>query len=87
VFVSAVGYLDQNMTNVSVTVGQETPNINFQLSKIPSSQSGSISGTVTGDENPVPEFQYPIAVMLVTTLIAVAIVKSSASNAKRRLAK
>jgi len=87
VFVSAVGYLDQNMTNVSVTVGQETPNINFQLSKIPSSQSGSISGTVTGDENPVPEFQYPIEVMLVTTLIAVAIVKSSASNAKRRLAK
>lgn len=87
VLVSAAGYLSQNITNVSVTVSQETPNINFQLSKIPPVQSGRISGTVTGDESPIPEFQYPIAVMLVVTLIAVAIVKSSASNAKRRLAK
>ena len=81
---SAVGYLSQNITSVSVIVNQETPNTNFQLSKISSAQSGKISGTITGDENPLPEFQYPIAVMLILTLIAVAIAKSSSQKAARR---
>jgi hypothetical protein len=80
---SATGYVTQNITNVSVTVSQETPNTNFQLSKISSAQSGKISGTITGDENPIPEFQYPIAVMLIVTLIAVVIAKSSIQKAAR----
>lgn len=81
---SAAGYVSQNITNVSVTVNLETPNTNFQLSKIASAQSGKISGTITGDENPIPEFQYPIAVMLIVTLIAVVIAKSSMQKAARR---
>jgi len=74
---SAHGYQSQSTTNVNVVEYQITPNVNFQLIKIPPAQSGRISGTVTGDPNPIPEFQYPIAVMLVVTLLAVAIAKSS----------
>jgi hypothetical protein len=32
---------------------------------------------VTGEPNPIPEFQYPMAVMLIVTLIAIALAKSS----------
>jgi hypothetical protein len=74
---SAHGYQIQNQTGVSVVVNQVTSNIDFLLSPIPSSQSGKISGTVTGDPNPIPEFQYPVAMMLVTTLIGIAIAKLS----------
>ncbi len=76
VTVSHVGYVSANRTNVSVTENQVTDNINFQLQSIPTAQSGRISGTVNGDANPIPEFQYPLMVMLVITLVAVAIVKS-----------
>lgn len=69
---SAHGYQDQNKTNVSVTINQVTPNVNFQLSKIPTAQSGTITGTVTGAPGAVPEFQTPIAVALSLTLVAVA---------------
>lgn len=75
---SATGYVTANITNVNVVEAQITPNVNLQLASIPPAQSGRISGTVTGDENPIPEFQYPIAVMLVLTLVAVVIAKSSA---------
>jgi hypothetical protein len=54
---SATGYTSVNMTGVSVTVNQITPNINFQLPKIPPAQSGTTSGTVQGDENPIPSSQ------------------------------
>jgi hypothetical protein len=69
---SAFGYQDANLTMVSVTVNQTTPNVNLQLTKIPAAQSGSISGTVTGDANPIPEFEYPIAIMMIITLTGVA---------------
>jgi len=69
---SAHGYQNQNKTNVSVTINQITPNVNFQLSKIPVGQSGTITGTVTGAPGAVPEFQTPIAVALSLTLVAVA---------------
>jgi hypothetical protein len=73
---SHVGYVPANRTNVNVVENQVTSDINFQLQSIPSAQSGRISGTVNGDANPIPEFQYPIVVMLVISLVAVAIVKS-----------
>jgi len=73
---SHVGYVSANRTNVNVVENQVTSDINFQLQSIPTAQSGRISGTVNGDANPIPEFQYPIMVMLVITLVAVAIVKS-----------
>ena len=80
---SANGYIDKNVTGINVVVNQTTPNVNFQLQQIPPAQSGSISGTVTGDSNPIPEFQYPIAVMLSVTLIAVAAAKSYRPKIKR----
>jgi hypothetical protein len=69
---SAPGYQDKTTTGVSVTVNLVTSNVNFQMSKIPPAQSGTITGTVTGAPNPIPEFQYPIAVALSLTLVAAA---------------
>ena len=77
VAVSAVGYQDAYVTNVPVLVGQLTPNVNIQLHKIPASQSGRISGTVTGDPAAIPEFEYPIAITMIITLIAVTLAKTS----------
>jgi hypothetical protein len=79
---SAFGYQDANRTMISVTVNQTTPNIDLQLTKIPAAQSGSISGTVTGDANPIPEFEYPIAIMMIITLAGVAVAKLSARKIK-----
>lgn len=69
---SAPGYQDQLKTGVSVKVNVVTPDVNFQLSRIPSSQSGTITGTVTGASGAIPEFQYPTAVALSLTLVAAA---------------
>jgi hypothetical protein len=79
---SAFGYEDANLTMVSVTVNQTTSNVNLQLTKIPTAQSGSISGTVTGDANPIPEFEYPIAIMMVITLAGVAVAKLATRKIK-----
>lgn len=79
---SASGYLDQNFTGVQVFVSQITRQ-DFHLQAIPPAQSGRISGMVTGDANPItPEFQYPIAMMLVATLAAVAIARSASRKGK-----
>jgi hypothetical protein len=79
---SAFGYQDANLTMISITVNQTTPNVNLQLTKIPTAQSGSISGTVTGDANPIPEFEYPIAIMMIITLAGVAVAKLSTRKIK-----
>lgn len=79
---SAFGYQDANLTNVSVTVNQTTSNVDLQLTKIPTAQSGSISGTVTGDANPIPEFEYPIAIMMIITVVGVAAAKLSTRKIK-----
>jgi hypothetical protein len=76
VSVTASGYQDANVTNVSVTVDLVTSSVNLQMHKIPTAQSGRISGTVTGDENPIPEFEYPIAIMMIIALITVVAAKS-----------
>lgn len=72
---SATGYTSVNTTGVSVTVNQITPNINFQLPKIPPAQSGTISGTVQGNENPIPEFTNPIFVLIILAATTVLFIK------------
>ncbi len=57
VTVSAAGYQTQNQTGVSVTAGSTTPDINFQLVQSPATESGTISGTVTGEDNPLTNKQ------------------------------
>lgn len=69
---SRTGYQDQNVTGVSVTVNTVTSNVNFQLSLLPASQSGTITGTVTGAANPIPEFPYPFIIALSLTLVTAA---------------
>ena len=71
---SASGYQQQTKSSVSVTENQVTT-VDFQSSSIPPAQSGKISGTVQGDPNAIPEFQYPIVVVVVT-LIAALLAKS-----------
>jgi hypothetical protein len=78
---SAPGYSPLSQ-NVSVTVNTVSQ-ADFNLIRIPPEQSGTISGTVTGDANPlVPEFQSPLIALLFLTLAAVVIAKSS--NRKHR---
>jgi hypothetical protein len=80
---TASGYQDvNNVTKVSVTVNVVTSNVNLQMHKISAAQSGRISGTVTGDQNPIPEFQYPIAIMMIITLITVLAAKSFTRKTK-----
>jgi hypothetical protein len=80
---SAPGYTPSSQ-NVSVTVNTVSRG-DFALTKIPTEQSGAISGTVTGDANPIPEFEYPIAIMLVLTLVAVAVARMSDRRIKNRV--
>ncbi|MEM3731884.1 MAG: carboxypeptidase-like regulatory domain-containing protein, partial [Candidatus Bathyarchaeia archaeon] len=83
---SAPGYTTESVSGVSVTVGQVTPNINFQLSPLPPAQSGRISGTVNGDENPIPEFQNPLVILLGTASAAIVFAKLLNAKAKRHQA-
>jgi hypothetical protein len=80
---SATGYQQQNRTSISVTVDQTTANIDFQLSPVPPAQSGKISGTVTGEANAIPEFQFPVAMLLVAASIVVVVMKSLDKRARR----
>jgi len=65
------GYYDAYYpTLVTVTVDQTTPNINIQMTAQPAQNFGTITGTVTGAPNPIPEFQYPLMAMLSLTLVA-----------------
>lgn len=50
---TASGYNPSSPINVTVTVNQETTNINFLLQKISGTTSGSISGQVNGESNPI----------------------------------
>jgi hypothetical protein len=79
----ASGYTPQSMAGVVVTEGLATPNMDFQLSKIPPEQSGTISGTVTGDPNPIPELQHPMIAFLIFTAMAVSLTKLFNAKARR----
>lgn len=83
VYAQAAGYQPQNITDVQVIENQVTPNINFQLSPIPTAQSGRISGTVQGEANPIPELPYPIVIVFAITLIATVITKTFNTRTKR----
>ena len=68
---SAAGYTSVDVQGVSVTVDQVTSEIDFRLPKIPPAQSGTISGSVQGDENPIPEFASPIVILIILTVTVV----------------
>lgn len=68
---SAAGYTSVDIQGVSVTVDQVTSDIDFQLPKIPPAQSGTISGSIQGDENPIPEFASPIVILIIFTVTVV----------------
>ena len=68
----AIGYSPKNVTNVSVTVGQITQNINLQLSRIPPEKSGKISGIVEGEPNPLISRQ-PSTISCKTSVASVGI--------------
>lgn len=68
---SAAGFISENITGVEVEVGGETKNVNFQLERIPPEESGIISGTVSGDTNPIPEFSHLFAIALIATFTAI----------------
>ncbi|MEM2911607.1 MAG: carboxypeptidase-like regulatory domain-containing protein [Candidatus Bathyarchaeia archaeon] len=80
---SAPGYIDEQITGVSVTVGKVTSGIDFQLEPIPPEQSGRISGTVQGDENIIPEFQNPPAMLLAALVVVTVLAKILEIKAKR----
>ena len=67
---SATGYTSVDIPGVSVTVDEVTSDVDFQLPKIPPAQSGTISGSVQGDENPIPEFTNPIVILIILTTTA-----------------
>lgn len=66
---SAAGYNSTSKTNISVIENQTTSGVDFQLSKIPPFQSGSISGNVQGTPNPVPEFN-TAEILILTAAVA-----------------
>ena len=71
---SATGYYDAaHPTLVTVTVGQTTSNINIQMTAKPPENFGTITGTVTGDPNVIPEFQYPTIAILTLVLATTAV--------------
>jgi len=71
---SATGYNSTTITSIHVTVNQTMSNINFQLTSIPASQSGSISGTVTGAAGAIPEFATPVLALLAMATATIALV-------------
>lgn len=83
---SANGFQTQNRTAVEVVAYQDTPNINFQLDPLPPEQSGTLSGTVTGEVNPIPEFNTWVApLLLLSTATAIASLKAFKHKKARKL--
>jgi hypothetical protein len=80
---SAAGYTSVNESGVSVTVNQVTSGINFQLPKIPPAQSGTISGTVQGDQNPIPEFTNPIFILIILAAMSVLFIRKLKTKTSR----
>jgi hypothetical protein len=77
---SATGYSMVSATDVSVTVDQVTPNVDFEL---PTAPSGIISGKVEAEFIPIPEFSHTLFVFLFAASIAsVAFAKLRATRRK-----
>jgi hypothetical protein len=79
----ALGYLTQNVTGVTVTIDQTTSNVNLALSRIPAGQSGSIVGTVTGEAGAIPEISNPMAIVIITSAITLALARSLKKQTKQ----
>ncbi len=80
---TASGYYDAYYpTLVSVTVGETTPSVNIQMTSMPLETFGTITGTVMGGPNPIPEFQYPLFQIISLTL-AIAITGKVLLNTRR----
>ncbi len=83
---SANGFQTQNIAGVEVFAYQDTPNINFQLDPLPPEQSGTLSGTVTGEANPIPEFNMWVApLLLLSTATGIALMKAFKHKKARKL--
>jgi hypothetical protein len=72
---SQEGYQDQSKTGVSVSINQVTANVNFQLTPLPAQQSGTITGTVTGAANPIPEISTPMLAVMSIAIASVAVTR------------
>lgn len=66
-----------------MVVSQITPNINIQLTKIPPTLSGRISGDITGDDNPVPEFTTPTLLILTLAATTTALIFAKKKTTKK----
>jgi len=83
---SANGFQTQNITGVEVVAYQDTPNINLQLDPLPPEQSGTLSGTVTGEVNPIPEFtMWVTPLLLLSTATSIALLKAFKHKKARKL--
>lgn len=83
---SANGFQTQNITGVEVVAYQDTSNISFQLDPLPPEQSGTLSGTVTGEVNPIPEFTMWVApLLLLSTATGIVLLKVFKHKKARKL--
>jgi hypothetical protein len=85
-YASASGFTSSSPMTVSVTIDQETTDVNFQLQRVSGTSSGKISGQVTGEPNPIPEFSIsalPLAFSFATLVAIIASVKKW-SNKRRK---
>jgi hypothetical protein len=84
VTVSEYGYVDQTRTGVSVTIGQVTPDINFQLQAI---ASGRISGLVQTTGTPIPEFHTELTMLAIFAAASIVIMIQKLKDPKLKPAK
>jgi len=83
---SANGFQMQNRTDVEVVAYQDTPNISFQLHPLPPEQSGTLTGAVTGEANPIPEFNTWVApLLLLSTATGIVLLKAFKHKKARKL--
>jgi hypothetical protein len=82
----ANGFQTQNITDVSVAAYEDTPENNFQLWPLPPEQSGVLTGTVTGEANPIPEFTvWTTLLLLLSSAAALTLLKAFKSRNPRGL--
>lgn len=82
---SANGFQTQNRTDVEVVAYQDTPNINLQLDPLPPEQSGTLTGAVTGEANPIPEFNMWTTPFLLLGTVTAIILLRIFKDRKRKL--
>jgi hypothetical protein len=74
---SAPGFQSQDLSDVAVVAYEDTPNTNFQLTPLPPEQSGVLTGVVTGQANPIPEFTvWTTVLLLVSSATAITLLKA-----------